>query len=97
MRLTQEQFEKLQPYEKDLMNAYKKSFVHVSGTDFLKIAQIYDEVFEQPLTTQQKGCNTCRLNALRKLGELYVMYQKEDTKKEEKKDTKKGRPKKLTE
>ena len=49
------------------------------------------------------GCNTCRLNALRKLGELYYTYVpeeekvEEEEKTEEKKTNKKGRPKKLTE
>lgn len=77
--LTKEQYEKLQPYEKQLNNAVKQSFVNLPGSDFLVIAEIYAEVF-QPLTKSQMGCNTCRLNALRKLGELYTQYQKEGNK-----------------
>ena len=94
--LTQEQYEKLKPYEKHLINAYRSSYVHMSGADFVKVSKIYDEVFESPLTNKQKGCNTCRLNALRKLGELYVNYNKpEEEKEEEKKKT--PRKKKLSE
>lgn len=93
--LTQEQYEKLKPYEKQLMNAYRNSYVHMSGADFEKVTKIYDEVF-QPLNNRQRGCNTCRLNALRKLGELYANYNKpEEEKEEEKKKT--PRKKKLNE
>jgi len=91
--LTKEQYEKLEPYAQSLKNAYKNSFVHVLGSDFLVIAEIYNEVFGQALSKKQMGCNTCRLNTLKKLGELYVNY-KED-KVEDKKPTKRGRPKKL--
>ena len=87
-KLTKEQYEKLQPYEKELLNAYKNSFVRVAGSDFIKIAELYKEIMGTALTKSQMGCNTCRLNALRKLGELYSNYNEEPEKK-------KGRPKKL--
>lgn len=93
-QITQEQYEKLAPYAASLKSAYKNSFVHVSGSDFIKIADIYAEVFGTPLRKGQMGCNTCRLNTLKKLGELYANYQ---APKQEKKDTKRGRPKKLEE
>lgn len=86
-KLTKEQYEKLKPYERNLTNAAKNAFVHMAGSDFDKVAEIYAEVFGVALTKSQKGCNTCRLNALRKLGELYVNYGKAETKR--------GRPKKL--
>ena len=92
VKLTKEQYEKLMPYEKNLMNAYKHSFVHMLAQDFSKCADIYTEVFGQSLTKSQMGCNTCRLNALRKLGELYSNYTTQDKEK-----TKRGRPKKLEE
>ena len=76
-KLTKELYEELKPYEKDITNAYKNSFVHVSGDIFAKIHEIYKKVFGEGLTKSQMGCNSCRLNALRKLGELYVTYNKE--------------------
>lgn len=88
-KLTQQQYEALKPYEKHLIAAYKNLFVHVPGTDFTEIAKIYGQVFT-PLTKSQLACNTCRLNALRKLGELYTKHGEP-----EKKATKRGRPKKL--
>lgn len=88
-KLTQEQYEALKPYEKHLISAYKNNFVHVPGTEFEQIAKIYGQVFT-PLTKSQMGCNTCRLNSLRKLGELYTKYGET-----EKKQSKRGRPKKL--
>ena len=101
-KLTKEQYEKLTPYKDALRSAYKNSFVRISSTEFIKVAEVYNEVF-QPLRKGQMGCNTCRLNALRKLGELYYTYVPEEEKvdeeekTEEKKTNKKGRPKKLTE
>lgn len=100
MKLTKEQYEKLKPYEKDIKAAYKNSFLHMPGSDFIKVAAIYTEITGKALTKSQMSCNTCRLNTLRKLGELYVQYtesleRKEQLKKEE--EPKKRRPKKLTE
>lgn len=83
--------DKLAPYEKNITNAYKNSFVHMPGEDFQKVAVIYAEIFGEELTKSQMSCNTCRLNALRKLGELYVTTKEA----KEKKSTNKGRPKKL--
>lgn len=82
--------DKLAPYEKNITNAYKNSFVHMAGDDFQKVAEIYAEIFGETLTKSQMGCNTCRLNALRKLGELYVTTQEAKEKK-----SNKGRPKAL--
>lgn len=87
-KLTKEQYEKLIPWEKDILAAYKNSFLHMTGSDFLKVAEIYKEITGTALTKSQMGCNTCRLNALRKLGELYSNFKEEPAKK-------KGRPKKL--
>lgn len=91
-KLTKEQYEALQQYERNLKNAASKSFVHMSGEDFEKVAKIYADVFGETLTKSQMGCNTCRLNALRKLGELYVAYERHE---EPKVPKKAGRPRKL--
>lgn len=79
-KLTKAEYEKLKPYEKHILAAYKQSFVHVSGDEFDKIAEIYKEVFGEGLTKSQMGCNTCRLNALRKLGAAYDGYNKKEKK-----------------
>ena len=84
-RINKKQYEKLLPYKKNLVNAYRNSFVHVDGTTFQKIAALYEEIIGTPLTKNQMGCNTCRLNALKKLGELFTKYE-EDAKKKEKKE-----------
>lgn len=87
MTLTKKQYEALTPYKDQLRAAYKNSFVHMSGTDFIKVAEIYKDVYSQELKKSQMGCNTCRLNALRKLGQLYEEYEKgvQEKKKERKK------------
>lgn len=91
-KLTQEQYESLKPFERNLRNAASKSFVHMVAEDFEKVAKIYTDVFGETLTKSQMSCNTCRLNALRKLGELYVNFGK---KVEPKENRKVGRPRKL--
>lgn len=95
-KLTKEQYEALTPYKDALRSAVKSSFARVSTIQFQEIAAIYAQVFT-PLRKGQMSCNTCRLNALRKLGELYQAYEDSQEKTEEKKPGKKGRPKKLTE
>ena len=49
-KLTKEQYEALKPYEKNLKNAASKSFVHMTGDDFEKVAKIYrvDYVLTNP-------------------------------------------------
>lgn len=83
--MTKEAFEKLNKWEKVLHNAYHKSFIHLSASEFAEIAAIYDTLYE-PLTRAQRNCNTCRLNALKKLGEDYEKYKNKP---------KVGRPKKI--
>lgn len=89
-KLTKEQIEELKPHGEQLIKAYKNMFIHVSGGEFAEIMKTYNQVFE-PLNRNQMNCNTCRLNALKKLGEL---YSKSITP-PEKKESKRGRPKKL--
>ena len=91
IKLTKEQYEKLKPFEKELINAYRNSFLHMSGSEFIEIAELYKKITGTALTRSQMGCNTCRLNALRTLGESYVAYQNKDKEKK----SKAGRPKKL--
>ena len=87
--MTKEQREKLSKYESALRNAVKNDFIHVKAGEFNEIAEIYAEIF-QPLRNGQKNCNSCRLSALKKLGEEYFAEEKEDNNKK-----KAGRPKKI--
>ena len=95
LKLTEEQYEKLKPYEKDLRNAYKNSFVHMGGADFNVVADIYDQVADKPLSKSQRSCNACRLRALKQLGEAYENHEKGKAEAEKKK-TNRGRPRKLS-
>ena len=99
--MTREQYEKCKEWEQQLRWAVKSNFVHMNNTDFSKVAAIYKDVFGEGLTLAQMTCNTCRLRALKRLGESYLdMQQKlaqeakeERTQEPEKK--KAGRPKKI--
>lgn len=92
-KLTKEQYDALTPFKDQLRSAYKSSFVRITSSEFNQVAEIYHEVFGIQLRKSQMTCGTCRLNTMRKLGELYAKYTEE----QEKKKTNKGRPKKLTE
>lgn len=99
--MTQEQYEKCKEWEQQLRWAVKSNFVHMNNTDFSKVAAIYKEVFGEGLTLAQMTCNTCRLRALKRLGEDYFNYEQklaqeakeERTQEPEKKKV--GRPKKI--
>ena len=86
--MTKEQRERLSKYESALRNAVKNDFVHLKSNEFNEIAEVYAEMF-QPLRKGQMGCNSCRLSALKKLGEEYFKDEKTENKK------KAGRPKKI--
>ena len=83
--MTKEDYESLVPYRESIMKAWKQSFLRMSSGDFEKVAEIYDRVTGKPLTRSQKNCNTCRLNALRKLGEEMETYERGKEKKSRKK------------
>lgn len=91
-KLTKEQYEKLTPYADKLKSAYKNSFARMSTKEFQSVADIYAEIAGKPLRNSQMNCNTCRLNTLRFLGELYLNYTEEEQAKKAKKP---GRPRKL--
>ena len=66
--MTREQYDKLNVYEQQLRWGVKSNFVHMSSVEFEKVAALYEELYGQALTQAQKNCNTCRLNAIRKMG-----------------------------
>lgn len=74
VNLTKEQYKSLEPWEKEITNAYRNNFVHMSSENFKIVAELYKGIFGEQLTPSQMRCNTCRLNALRKLGEAYTRY-----------------------
>lgn len=97
--MTEEQYTLLSKYDKDLTNAVKASFIHLTPSEFEEI--ISTDLLDKPLTKSQRNCNTCRLTALRKIGKLFLEEKaKRDTKTEEEARSdvpkkKGGRPKKL--
>lgn len=75
--MTQEQYEKCQAWEQQLRWAVRSNFVHMSNGEFSDIAALYKEVFDEALTVGQMTCNTCRLKALKRLGNEYFGYQQQ--------------------
>jgi hypothetical protein len=98
--MTIEQFEKCKDFEQQFRWAVNSNFLHMSNTEFNKIAALYLEVFGEALTRNQMTCNTCRLKAMQRLGNDYFTTQQtiaEEDKKNriEEKPKKSGRPKKI--
>lgn len=88
--MTKEQFEKLQAFEQQLLWAIKSNFIHMSSGEFNTIAGIYADVYKVPLTRAQSSCNTCRLKALKQLGEDYFKKKTEIEEKAKKAEEKKA-------
>lgn len=76
----------LEPYESVLDNAVRLSFIHLTFSEYKVFAELYEKIFERNLTRAELNCNTCRLNALKKLGNKYF---------EIKNKPKRGRPAKI--
>ena len=100
--MTREQYDKLQQYEQELRYAVRMNFMSLSNGKFGEIMTIYKEMYGEMLNKSQMGCSTCRLNALKRIGNDYFGFQQELAKKEKEErlsetTTKKkaGRPKKI--
>ena len=73
--MTQELYEKCQPWAQHFRWACKSNFLHLSNREFGEIAKLYTEVFGEQLTPAQMTCNTCRLRAMQRLGNEYEAYE----------------------
>lgn len=100
--MTREQFEECKKYEQEFRWAVRSNFVHMSQSEFNEIARLYREILGVTLNKSQLTCNTCRLNALKALGNDFfatmdrVAKEDKETAVEEETPKKKvGRPKKI--
>ena len=60
----------LAKFETSFRYAIKSNFVSIKTSEFGEFVTLYNQFFP-PLKQSQMSCNTCRLNAMKKLGELY--------------------------
>lgn len=104
--MKKENIEKLQPFEQKLRYAVKQNFMSMASGEFSQLMDIYEDEYGTSLTQAQRNCSTCRLNALKRLGNDYfntiAEQQKEERMKEEeqveeKPKSKRGRPSKIKE
>ena len=102
--MTREQVEKCSKYEREFTWAVRSNFIHMSATEFNEIAALFREIMGRSLTRNEMTCNTCRLKAMKELGNDYFnsrdAFIKEDRDneneaKEESPKKKGGRPKKI--
>lgn len=97
--MTQELYEKCKQYEQNFRWAINSNFVHMTAGEFAKVAVLYREAFAEEI--KNLNCNTCRLNALKRLGTEYFIFQQElanrqkDDRAEDTPKKKAGRPPKI--
>lgn len=73
--MNRKQYDSLSKYEKTFKSALKSNFARLSVGEFNDIANIYAEMYKENLTQSQKSCSTCRLKALKKIGNDYFKYK----------------------
>lgn len=83
--MDKETVEKLSKWETVFSNAVHHNFIHLSASEFNEIASIYDTIYT-PLTKRERNCNTCRLKAVKKIGEDFLTVKNKK---------KVGRPRKI--
>lgn len=69
--MTNEQIVKCSQFDKEFKWATRSNFVHMSNREFSVIAALYKDVFGEALSKTQMTCNTCRLNAIKRLASAY--------------------------
>ena len=79
--MTQEDYERLKSYEQELKYAVRMNFMSMPQGKFNEIMAIYKDVYGTELSKAQRNCSTCRLNALKRLGNDYFAHQQEYAKK----------------
>lgn len=101
--MTREQVEQCKEFEQDFRWAINTNFIHMDNTRFSKVAKLYKDILGVAMTKNQMTCNTCRLNAMKALGNDYFAsrdaFAKEDREKEKEEaeapKKKAGRPRKI--
>ena len=74
--MTQEQYNRLQPFERHLLTATKANYVTaVYRKTAAELIGVYNEIFKTKKTVTT--CNACILEVCRKLGKLYFEFQTE--------------------
>lgn len=103
--LDKETMEELAGFEQAFRYAINSNFISMKSSDFQRFANIYARIFGA-LSPQRMSCNTCRLAALKKLGQVYMDTKKADEEAKERAEMseeniaetpkkKAGRPKKI--
>lgn len=71
MKLTDEQYRALEPYEQNMRTALHQGYARNPGSRAIDMMQgIYNAVAKVKIRPN-KGCNTCILNLLKDCGRLY--------------------------
>lgn len=74
--MTQEQYDKLQEFDRPLMTAYRAGYVHIAPSDLRKVLEIYyGPDWKDKVPKQVFSCSHCKLEQLKKIATEYFKYE----------------------
>ena len=73
--MTKEQIERASKFETAFRYAMHSNFFSLNSGEFGEIAALYQEMFKTSLTRSQQNCSSCRLNAMKRIGEQYFEWK----------------------
>lgn len=77
MKLTENQYNRLKPYEEHLHRAFYGQYVFgMMASEAKELFEIYNEIFKK--NEKSTSCGRCRLNVATALGRLFYEYTPEE-------------------
>ena len=74
--ITEEQYEKLIPFDKQLGCAYRANYAHIAPNDLRKVLEIYyGPDWKNQVSKQVFSCSHCKLEQLKKIAGDYFNYE----------------------
>ena len=74
--ITEEQYEKLIPYDKPLGCAYRANYAHIAPSDLRKVLEIYyGPDWKDKVPKQVFSCSHCKLEQFKKIATDYFNYE----------------------
>lgn len=74
--ITQEQYDKLQEFDRPLMTAYRAGYAHIAPSDLRKVLKIYyGEDWDKCVPKNVFSCSHCKLQELTKIATEYFNYE----------------------
>ena len=76
--ITEEQYNKLKTYEKQLTTTKRAGYCHISPADFRKMLRIfYGDDYEKKVPKNVFSCSYCKLQCMTEIAIDYVKYERQ--------------------